>query len=104
MLAESVSLSGSEVLVILLVLLALLVATIATAVLGCLWAFRAGRGSPLALVGWLLVAFVEVIAMVPALADLRFGAPSMVGFAPLGALAAQVALYVRGKAARREGP
>lgn len=99
-LAETVSFTEEEMLIIMLVLVGILVATVAVVGLGCLWAYKAGRGSQAALGGWLIVAALEVVALVASLPGLASG-PSLLLSLPTGALAAQAGLYLT---AKRRGP
>lgn len=66
-LAETVSIDGGALLLILVVLLVLAALWCALMVLGCVWAVRAGRGSRRALTGWVIVSVLEVL---PALGGL----------------------------------
>jgi len=96
MLAETVSFTDQQILIILLVLLGFLVVAVASFVLGCFWAWRAGRGSQSALVGWLLIGVLPfscaLLASIPGLADTIF----LLAVFSL-ALASQVGLYVAAK-------
>lgn len=69
-LAETVSLDGGALLVILVIFLAVLAAWCAVMVLGCVWAVRAGRGSRLALAGWGVVALIELLPAAGALGSI----------------------------------
>lgn len=100
MLAETVSFTEEEILVILLVLVAILMAAAALVGLGCLWAWKAGRGSQAALVGWSIVGALELLAAAAALPSLVTGPQPFVS-APAAALAVQVSLYIT---AKRRGP
>lgn len=91
MLAETIKLSGGEVLVVLLVLLGILAVVAAVVVLGCVWAWKAGRGSELALALWIVCASLEALALLGAAPSLIKGNFFIVG--PTGALGLQAALY-----------
>ena len=104
MLAETPQLIDGEVLVFLLVLLvAMLLATVAVFALGCLWAWKAGRGSQPALVGWILVASLEAFALLLGVLSLLDGTVNLFLTAPLGALAVQAALYAVARDKERGG-
>jgi len=91
-LAETVSFTDQEILVILLVLLGFLALVVITLVLGCFWAWRAGRGSQMALIGWLIMGpLVLVPTMLMSIPGV-FNGNFFLMF-PLAALATQVALY-----------
>ncbi len=96
MLAETPTFTSGEILLILIVLVGLVAVAVATFALGCLWAWRAGRGSKAALVGWVAVASLEVLFVLPSLPDALRGGLFAVS-APLGALTCQVVLYLTAK-------
>lgn len=100
LLAETVSFTEGEILVIILVLLGMLAVVVATVGLGFFWAWRAGRGSQLALAGWICIASLEAVAVLGSVASLFSSGPNPVVAGPLGALVGQGALYfvTRGKA------
>ena len=60
-LAESISIDGGLVAVLLAILLLLVAATVAAIVAGVIWAKRAARGSSSALVGFLAVVSTELL-------------------------------------------
>lgn len=92
--AESITLDGGEVAIILLVLFALLAAWIAIAVAGCFAARRTGRGgSPADAVTW---AALAVAQFVPGL----FGGPNRLLLLGMVALAAQFGFFARGRSGR----
>lgn len=93
-LAETPQPSGGLVVVILLILLAILLAHLVTVGLGCFWAWRAGRGSTPALVGFVIVATVEALYLIGAVASRFRGEPSFYLAAAALPLAAQVGLYL----------
>ena len=92
-LAETVQLDGSLLLVAIVALLVGLVLATAFVVLGFVWASSAGRGSRAALRGWLVLVAVEVVLSV---FSLRAVAQARAGwihaFFP-ALLACQVAVY-----------
>jgi len=93
-LAETIKLSSGEVTVILLVLLGMVIVFVGTLTLGCLWAWRAGQGSQLALGGWVVCGTLEGLLMLTSLPGLATGRPNLLAGVPAGALAAQVALFL----------
>ena len=96
MLAETPTFTSGEILLILLVLVGLVAVAVATFALGCVWAWRAGRGSKAALVGWVAVGSLEVLLLLPSLPAVLRG--ELVALpVPLGALACQVGLYLTAK-------
>ncbi len=101
MLAEAVSFTEEEMFVILLVLLGMLAAAVAVVVLGCIWAWRAGRGSQLGLAGMIVVMALEASVFMPAAAAALGGNPFVI--LPAGALAAQTALYLVARNRQRTG-
>ena len=95
MLAEAPQFSAGDIALILLVLLGMALLVVAAAVLGFVWAVRAGRGSRQALAGWLTVAALEaalVLSLVPAL-----GQGKLAILLPLGLLAGQALVYWRAR-------
>ena len=96
-LAEAITFTEEEILVILLVLVGILVVGVVVVVLGCIWAWMAGKGSVLALVGFLVIASLEaplLLASIPGLVtDLNLAV-----LGPLAVLGLQVALYLGGRA------
>lgn len=96
-LAEGPSFTGPEVTVIILVLLTMFLLICGVMVLGCILAQRAGRGSQNALVGWLVIAFFELMYLVRGLIDLP---PELSVYIVAAVLVLQVGLFV---AARRTG-
>ena len=100
LLAEAVSFTEEEILVILLVLLGMLLVAVSAVVLGCIWAWRAGRGSQLALGGFAAVVGLEALATVARLPDAVGGDVAM---APAAVIALQVALYLTARGRGRSG-
>ena len=97
-LAETVSFTEEEMLFIMMVLLAILAVAVTLGMLGCLWAWMAGKGSQRALGGWIFVAMLEVPAVIAALPGAVEG--SLFAILPLGIVALQVALYLAGRRRR----
>lgn len=104
MLAETPQPDGGLLLVIILVVLGILAMAVATMALGCLWAWKAGRGSQLALGGWVACFTVEGFILLFAVGGLVSGKPHLLLFAPALAVAAQVALYLGARGHPRPGP
>lgn len=67
---EEPELTNVQMATMLATVLGLLVAHLLIAVLGCIWASRAGRGSPVAFGGWVMVAALEVGSVAVAVAGL----------------------------------
>jgi len=103
-LAETIKLSGTEVLIILLVLVGILAIGVAVLGLGCLWAWRAGRGSQLALAGWVVCGTLEGSVVLLSLVDLLRGRVNALAIIPAAALAAQVGLYLAARDQPRPAP
>ena len=93
-LAEAVSIDGGALVALLAVMLAVLLSAVAGVVLGFVWAWRAGRGSMHALVGWVLVTALEVMAFFAAGLDVGNAALWL----SLGAIAGQAVTYVASRA------
>lgn len=104
MLAETIKLSGTEVLIILVVLVGILASGLAVLGLGCLWAWRAGRGSQLALAGWVVCGTLEGAVVLLSLVDLLRGRINPLPVIPAAALAAQVGLYLAAREKPRPAP
>jgi hypothetical protein len=100
-LAETVSFTEEEILVILLVLLGMLLAAVVFVALGCVWAWKAGRGSQLALAGAITIVSFEAMAFLAALPSVLSGDFFVV--VPAGALALQAILYFVAKDKERAG-
>ena len=100
-LAEVVQLTDGQVaflILILVLLLGVVVLCCVAVVLGCVWAYRAGRGSSRARHGWIVVGSFEVVALLLPIAG-RFGGGF--DFLMLGPLAAQGALFLLGRSRPR---
>ena len=102
-LAEAVSFTEEQMLVILLVILGILAAHVVAAGLGCLWAWRAGRGSQLALVGWLAVLGLEVLYVLMAVPGVLQGEPNAFLMSAALPLGAQAFLFARSRSRERAG-
>lgn len=96
-LAETMKLDGGTMFVILVIFLGIAAVICAVFALGCVWAYRAGRGSQLALIGWGIVASSEALIVVVT-------TPGMIGrgfnwlvLFPAGALVGQAGLYLLGR-------
>lgn len=100
LLAEGPSIDGGLLVVLLAIAIAVVVLTVAAAVLGCVWARRAGRGSRPALVGFLAVAAVEALVLLGAAVDQALVTAAVAG----SLLLAQGALFERGRRERQPAP
>ena len=98
MVAEAVTLSGTDLLIILAALLVLLLFVLAFVALGFVLARRAGRGSGPALAGWIVVLFFEVGWCLRAVAAFVHGHRLLWVLLPPGLIAGQFAVFF---AARR---
>lgn len=96
-LAEAVSFTEEQMLVILLVILGVLALHVVAAALGCVWAWRAGGGSQLALVGWLVLLGFEVLYVSMAVPGLLGGEPNLLLCSAAVPVAAQLFLFVRAR-------
>jgi hypothetical protein len=103
-LAETVSFTEEEILVIRLVLLGILAAHVVVAGLGCFWAWRAGRGSQPSTVAWLVVLAIESMYLAMALPSLLRGEPNFYLGGAAVPLAAQVLLFLGARKRTRTGP
>lgn len=83
-LAESVSIDGGVVAILLAILLLLVAATVASIVAGVIWAKRAARGSSRALAGFLAVVSTEVVVATFGLANSGGFVAAVFGVAGLG--------------------
>lgn len=102
-LAETPQPDGGLVVIILVILLGVLVAHVAVVALGSFWAWRAGRGSRLALVGFGIIGALEVLYLMAAVPGLLRGNPSFYLASAALPLAAQVALYAGARAGQGTG-
>ena len=95
---EEPEFTTTQMATILAIVLGLLVTHLLVAVLGCVWASRAGRGSPLALGGWIMVAALEVGYVAVAVADLFLWDDSYALLAVAAVpLLVQAVLYLRAR-------
>ena len=99
MLAETVSIDGGELLVILVIGLAFLAVVLAVVVFGFVLAPRAARGSSRALGWWIVILVLEGLYCLGAIAAVFAGDFTLWTFTPIAIVAGQVALFV---SARRE--
>jgi lipopolysaccharide export LptBFGC system permease protein LptF len=97
MLAETVSIDGGTLLVILLVLLVFVALAIALVVFGFVLAPRAGRGSRNALGWWIAILIIESFYVLGSVAAILGGDFSVIGLAPVAIVAGQVALYLQAR-------
>lgn len=98
-LAETVTFTEEEMLLILVVLVMTFVVglvAIVLTVLACIWAWRAGRGSRPALVGFLIVGSLEALVLLSTIPAL-IGDLSPAVLVPLAVIGLQVALYLGGR-------
>lgn len=104
MLAEAVGPDADALTVIILIFLGLVALTAVLALLGGVWAYRTGRGSARARVGWICIGSVEVLALLLGTPALVKGGVDLLLLSPAVALAVQAALYLLGRATRRPPP
>lgn len=97
MLAESVSIDGGTLLLILAALALVLAATVAIIVLGFVLAPRAGRGSRRALAWWVVIIALESLYALGYVGAILAGDFSLGVLLPPAIIAGQVALYVRAR-------
>lgn len=63
LLAETISLSKGETMFLVIILLGIVAVFLVICVLSCVWAYRSGRGSKNALVGWILTGVVQLLLL-----------------------------------------
>ena len=97
MLAETVSIDGGTLLLILAALLVVLAVTVAIVVFGFVLAPRAGRGSQQALVWWVIIVTVEALYALGGVAAILSGDFSIFGLLPPAIIAGQVALFLQAR-------
>lgn len=102
-LAETPQPTGGQVLVLLLILAGVLIVHVAVVVLGCVWAWKAGRGSASALIGLAVVAALEALFVLVAIPSVVRGEPNYYLAWAAVPLVAQLALWA-GARARRAAP
>lgn len=104
MIAEAPQPSGGFVLLILLLVLAVVAVHVVVVTLGCLWAWRAARGSRMATAGLLVVGALEALYLGFAFPTLLRGEPNYyLGWVAVPA-ALQAALYAGARLTRSPGP
>lgn len=101
MLAETVSIDGGALVLILIVLLLTLAVAAAVVIAGFVFAYRAGKGSHNALVGWMVVAGMELLVLLLAVLALFQGNGGRGFVVPTLALLGQAGVFLR---AKRQGP
>lgn len=97
--AEGPSFTGPQVTVIILVLVTMFLLICGAMVLGCVLAERAGRGSQNALVGWLVIAVLELMYVVRGLIDLP---PELSVYIVAGVFVFQVGLFLAARRNRKD--
>ena len=98
-LAETISLDGGELALILAIGLLVLALVVAIVVLGFVLAPRAAHGSGAALFWWILILVLEGLFCLGAVAAVVAGDFTLWTFTPIAIVAGQIALFV---SARRE--
>lgn len=99
MLAETVSIDGGTLLLILAALVLIVALSIAIVVFGFVLAPRAGRGSQRAMGWWIVIVALETLYALGSVAALLSGDFSLFVLLPPAIIAGQVALFLQ---ARRE--
>ena len=99
MLAETVSIDGGTLLLILAALVLVVAVSIAIVVFGFVLAPRAGRGSQRAMGWWIVIVALETLYALGSVAALLSGDFSLFVLLPPAIIAGQVALFLQ---ARRE--
>ena len=97
MLAETVSIDGGTLLLILAALFVALAIAVAIVVFGFVLAPRAGRGSQRALVWWVVIIAVEVLYALGGVAAIFAGEFSILVLLPPAIIAGQVAMFVQAR-------
>jgi hypothetical protein len=97
MLAETVSIDGGTLVLILAALLVVLALAVAVVVFGFVLAPRAGRGSQRALVWWVVIVTVEVLYALGGVAAIIAGDFSVFVLLPPAIIACQVAMFVQAR-------
>jgi hypothetical protein len=97
MLAETVSIDGGTLLVILAALVLVLALSIAVVVFGFVLAPRAGRGSQRALVWWVIILALEMLYALGGVTAIFAGDFSLFVLLPPAIIACQVAMYVQAR-------
>lgn len=97
MLAETVSIDGGTLLLILAAIIVVLAIGIAVVVFGFVLAPRAGRGAQRALVWWVVIVAVEVLYALGGVAAVVAGDFSILALVPPAIIAGQVAMFVQAR-------
>ena len=97
MLAETVSIDGGALLLILVALLVVVGLAIGLVVLGFVLAPRAGRGSQRALVWWVVIVALELLYAVGAVAAVFAGDFSPLVLLPPAIIACQAAMFLQAR-------
>jgi hypothetical protein len=96
-LAETVSIDGGTLLLILAALVLVLALSVAVVVFGFLLAPRAGRGSQRAMGWWIVILALESLYALGSVAALLSGDFSLFVLLPAAIIACQVALYIQAR-------
>lgn len=97
MLAETVSIDGGTLVLILVMLLALLALAVGLVVLGFVLAPRAGRGSKRAFVWWVVIVALEALYTLGGVVAIFTGDFSLFGLVAPAIIAGQVALFLQAR-------
>lgn len=97
MLAESVSIDGGTLLLVLVLGLLLIALSVAVVVFGFVLAPRAARGSQRALAWWIVILAIEALYCVGSVAAVLSGDISLWTLAPFVVVAAQVATFLEAR-------
>ncbi len=104
LLAEAVSIDGGTLVLILVLFFAFVGVTVGLAVLGCVWAYRAGKGSASSRTGLICIGVLEGFALASIGLSLLRGGFSPFSVAVVVLVAAQIGLYALGRANRPPSP
>ena len=97
MLAETVSIDGGTLLLILVALAVVVALGIAVVVFGFVLAPRAGRGSQRALVWWSIIVALEVLYGLGGVVAIFTGDFSLFALLPVGIIACQVSMFLQAR-------
>ena len=97
MLAETVSIDGGTLLLILAALALVVALSITVVVFGFVLAPRAGRGSQRAMGWWIVIVALETLYALGSVAALLAGDFSVFGLLPPAIIAGQVALFLQAR-------
>jgi len=100
LLAEAVSIDGGTLVLILVIALAVLALAVGVAVLGCVFAYRAGKGSSAAMIGLIIIGVLEAFSLLSATGNLLRGDFNLFSTLALIPIAAQIGLYLLGRSRR----